>query len=656
MKIAGRYLILVALFALLAVKVVEAQENWRIYSVSTTLPAARALKTLSRFIGPPVQNNEPIQVDPESFCERLKASEKAVFVAAASTYRRCYPATPVFGAFDLPFPIKDWTSAIQIADGPIGVAFTEGLNRLGVEVLAFWTGDTNAFVSTTPLKSGSSFKGMTVLVPDSFSSKTFVAENGGKAQVVTGGRVQVGFVDAASQAVQVPLSGYTNFPDQKGQYVLLSGSSFDPLVVSVADKAWYLLTELQRGRLESVVRDVTAAERADALNRSQEDIDLLKQRGADITTLSGATLTSFNLKALNEASAARAVDVFAQASEGLKQASIYQANGNRMSPYATVYFVTNRAVADRFQSATVVKQLSYGKADIELSYESPNPLNNLKDRLFPFKPSGRGVDVDWNSITTKPFPNGFTRVPPGAPTKAPLVYVHGFANNFEDALRGAAWVAWNSKRPVIAFSWPARGDLTPSAYRADQRSADASEAMLAQLLGQIGRDDDTATEVDIVAHSMGARVLLGALNKLNAERTQGKAPKFRQLILAAPDVSQSQLHRQWPRLFTYFERVATLYVSDHDRALLTSMKYLNSGEGARAGLAPPVEIEGGIQSIFVGNDEFSATGHSYLTANGHAARDMMELLRYGTDAKDRAGCGLATNGADYYELRSLASP
>lgn len=637
----------------------RAEESWRVYVVNPTQPVTTAIKRIiTRWSsGAAGAQSSVSSLDITTFCSRLKESAFALYVASAAVYRGCYSEVPLLGAFDFPYSTSDWRTKISIADGPVGAAYAEGLGKTGVRVMAFWTGDPSVIVSSISIKALKDFKGMSLYVPQSFSSQIFASTTGAKG-ITSPALDRFKLLSSPSNrvATQVPLGLYVNSPEQPHKSVLVSETSFDPVVVATPEKAWESLPPVKQAQLEGVVREVTDAQRRDASNLAEANIKTLETRGTGVSQLSREDRVIFNQQ-LRELTVKEAATTFSSASDEVRSASLAQAGGQDQSPYAHVLFVTNRALSDKFSSPTVSKTLNYGEAEVELAYSSPNSVVDTASSIIRYLSSGGGaIQIDWNKVSDSPFDDSLFGVQHKLPSNAPLIFVHGFANNFNDALQGAAWIAWNSKRPVIVFSWPSEGHVTPTAYHDDQKAADKAQDALAQFLRQVANGVNGQTDVDIVVHSMGARVLLGALGKLATNTTPAKQPKFRQLLLVAPDVPQAQLHDEWPKLYNYFERVGTLYSSDHDRALIISRALMNDRNEPRAGFAPPHEIEQNMESVFVGNDEFSATGHSYLTANGPPATDIMELLRYATQAVDRTGIEVAPNQAGYYVLRSVKIP
>lgn len=135
-----------------------------------------------------------------------------------------------------------------------------------------------------------------------------------------------------------------------------------------------------------------------------------------------------------------------------------------------------------------------------------------------------------------------------------LVFIHGFANSFADAMKRAAFNrAWFAAggRPeadttVLAFTWPSSGEvfgddkLHPTGrYREDRIKAGQSDAAIAAFLRhvlEIAQDMKQRfadSRVFLLAHSMGNHALNGAVERF----FDGAAPPvpFDEAILAAAD-------------------------------------------------------------------------------------------------------------------------
>jgi len=589
------------------------------------------------------------------FRKNLKESAPGLYISTLSTYRRCYPETPALGAFDFPFLAKDWARARQVLNGATGLAVSESFRELGIQVMTFWDGETRVLSSNTVIASANDLKGKKVLSPRTFASASVIKESGGVPVALPGAEVSAALGMGLADSADVSLGFYTLALTDVQKSVLLSNHSFDPLVLTIPTKTLNSLGAIQRGFLESVIRQATSYQIQEALAVQERNLAALKELGVKIVAMSDTTRLSFMTAGLSKASLRNAETVFASTSTALKTASTAQAQGQTIPNCWKVSFATNRAATNREFTGGISPSLLYGQADVEVPLDEWGRAPAESSGMLCLS-KGSGVVIDWDNVSDKPFPEGFARAPRVAPAKAPIIYVHGFANSFDDALSSAAWIGWNTGRPVVALAWPSRGSVTPGAYRTDQDTADESLNTLALVLEKLGLDYDTVTDVDIVLHSMGARVLLGAFDALAKKNFPAKSPRFRQLVLVAPDIASAKLRQCWVQLAKYFDRKATLYVSNHDKALGISRAFMNPQEGDRAGLAPPVLVEKEIESIFIGPNDFSFIGHSYHLLNGVISDDIIELLRYGTSARDRRGSGLSPSGQGYYELHRLKDP
>lgn len=197
-----------------------------------------------------------------------------------------------------------------------------------------------------------------------------------------------------------------------------------------------------------------------------------------------------------------------------------------------------------------------------------------------------------------------------------FVFIHGYNVSFDDALYRAAQIAADSGFDGVPFvySWPSAGELKP--YEDDRKSAGQAVPHLRAFLEFLVKE--TAVEkVHLVAHSMGSVVLLNALKELAQAEALPERAKFKEIILAAPDM-EAQQFRTLSGALAGFGAGKTLYASSNDLALKASM--LGWG-GARAGHVPaegPL-IVAGVETIDVSAVNTNILGHS-------AYADEMKLL------------------------------
>lgn len=125
------------------------------------------------------------------------------------------------------------------------------------------------------------------------------------------------------------------------------------------------------------------------------------------------------------------------------------------------------------------------------------------------------------------LPAAIRHAPP--PERDVLVFLHGYNVSFEDAALRAAQIGFDlGIRAAMAFySWPSQGTL--HGYPADEASIEASEGFITEFLIDIA-ERSGASRVHLIAHSMGNRGLLRAVDRIaTAAATESKRP-FSQII------------------------------------------------------------------------------------------------------------------------------
>jgi len=274
----------------------------------------------------------------------------------------------------------------------------------------------------------------------------------------------------------------------------------------------------------------------------------------------------------------------------------------------TVYFATNRREnpaasdpAQRFGAAMsdlTGAQLAWGTAFVEGT--DPDPRRLLKGRIDAIQ-----------DVASADMPQAMRDDILGS-GKNLLVFIHGFANSFPDAITRAAfnreWLAASGRAEadctVLAFTWPSpglvvnpgdvpagvaisllsllglainhqlRSPLTHR-YQQDQGAARASGAAFAVLLDGITpllREIRAAgRRTYLLAHSMGHIVLQNAIDAWQASH---RAPErlFDHAVLAAADAAAAEAGHAPPWLLSLplWAAITSAYVSDEDVILLLS--------------------------------------------------------------------------------------
>jgi len=247
-----------------------------------------------------------------------------------------------------------------------------------------------------------------------------------------------------------------------------------------------------------------------------------------------------------------------------------------------------------------------------------------------------------------------------------VVFVHGFNNSFNDAVKSAAQLCSDfgpQDFTCIALTWPAGGSRGAFlGYNVDRESGEFSVSDAVKAL-RIVSDTPGLREWHFIAHSRGTDVLASALRDLSIESYVSQTPMSKRragnIIFAAPDmdldvafsklfspVSDPDLmygHKSAPDVTLNPGRLhLTVYASDSDGAL--GMSEFLYGSQLRLGrldahtdpevmrlaphfadLADFISVEGGEGLV----------GHSYFLSNPRVRADMTAIVRDDRKASDR---------------------
>jgi esterase/lipase superfamily enzyme len=213
-----------------------------------------------------------------------------------------------------------------------------------------------------------------------------------------------------------------------------------------------------------------------------------------------------------------------------------------------------------------------------------------------------------------------------------VIFVHGYNVSFDDAALRAAQIGFDLsvKGTMAFFSWPSQGQL--QGYMADEATIEASESIIGDFLVDFATRSG-AEAVHIIAHSMGNRGVLRAVNRIADRARQRTGLPFGQIILAAAD-DDADTFRNLCAAYRQVSLRTTLYVSTRDRAVEAS-HWLH--DFPRAGLMPPICVVPGIDTINVANVDLTLLGHGYVGAARDVLQDMYQLITHGSPPAKRFG-------------------
>jgi len=220
-----------------------------------------------------------------------------------------------------------------------------------------------------------------------------------------------------------------------------------------------------------------------------------------------------------------------------------------------------------------------------------------------------------------------------APRSTALIFVHGYNVSFEDAARRTAQMAYDlafDGAPVF-YSWPSDGST--AAYPADEQAVEWTQTNLRHFLEDflIGSG---ATNVYLIAHSMGSRALTRAAASLFTDRPDLQG-RISEVILAAPDIDAAVFKRDIAPLLTRAGRPLTLYASSEDLALLASQRVHRYPRAGDSG--PGLVVTAGVETIDATGVDTSLLGHSYFAERRSVLSDIFYIVHRGQRASGRFG-------------------
>ena len=227
-----------------------------------------------------------------------------------------------------------------------------------------------------------------------------------------------------------------------------------------------------------------------------------------------------------------------------------------------------------------------------------------------------------------------------SPSDDVFIFVHGYSSSFEDAARRVAQLAYDldfDGTPMM-FSWPSQG--TTAAYTVDEAAVRIGGRRMSRFIEDVAAKSG-ADRIHLIAHSMGNRALIEALETFIARRESAEPEKiFDQIVFTAPDVDRDYFVEVIDNISRFAQRV-TLYASDNDVALQWS-KILHGAP--RAGLAgESIVTSPGLDTIDMSAVEADVLGHSYFAASQGAIHDLFRLFWQGEPPRERCGMGLRSS-------------
>jgi esterase/lipase superfamily enzyme len=224
------------------------------------------------------------------------------------------------------------------------------------------------------------------------------------------------------------------------------------------------------------------------------------------------------------------------------------------------------------------------------------------------------------------------------------VFIHGYNITFSTAALYTSQLSWDwgFRGVPVLYSWPSHGTLL--AYPRDEESAHLTEAHLRFFLQGI-LAKTAATNVHLIAHSLGCRALTEVLKSFVAETNP---PLFGEVVLAAPDVNRIGFLQDVAQTLPKVARRVTLYASSADKALHASRsfhRYERAGD-----VATGLTVCEGIDTIDASDVDKDLLGHSYLVKSRAVIADLADVICRSLPPEQRNLTRQASNGLEYWKL------
>jgi len=222
-----------------------------------------------------------------------------------------------------------------------------------------------------------------------------------------------------------------------------------------------------------------------------------------------------------------------------------------------------------------------------------------------------------------------------------FVFIHGYNATFEDSCRRTAQIAYDLKfqGAPIMYSWPSAGKGW--SYTADEAAIEWSTSNFERFITMVAERTGAET-VHLIAHSMGSRAMVHALDSLMSKRGRLTRPLFNQIVLMAADIDAGVFKNLAGAAQKASERT-TIYASSNDQCLKLSKKFHNFPRTGEAGAnltcikgIDTIDVSAVTTSSVPSSIDFSEpllclfgfheSGHLYYGENRSVLADLSELI------------------------------
>lgn len=230
-------------------------------------------------------------------------------------------------------------------------------------------------------------------------------------------------------------------------------------------------------------------------------------------------------------------------------------------------FATNRKRENGIFTNNISNSLSYGFCEVSIpKHHNPGDLSRPTQRWYWFdqtEDEGKHIILQQIGLTTA---QQFFKYLSISSPHSILIFIHGYNVDFKDAALRSAQLQYDLRfeGQSLFFSWASHGTL--SGYVNDGERIANSVNDIRNFLENLANNDGI-NEIYLIGHSMGNRGLTEALSSIKDKLTAETNKKFKELILAEPDISQDIFRTKISDGLASLGARVTLYASENDKAL-----------------------------------------------------------------------------------------
>lgn len=538
-----------------------------------------------------------------------------------------------------PLIVKDSRQQFFVEDSVVGDVVKQELGRKGFVVLGFWNTPSSSLVFRKPVRSYADLKGLKVRAPDMQSHEVLQAFGASPTMLALGeiyAALERGTVDGSEARVE---RGSPYLSAVKGGSLVSSFMHGQGFLVA-HEASWIGFRQRERAAIQAAAAEAKARAR-DAVLRADADLAELALTSeltyASFASMEGEqpTVRSTWLKRVGD-DGTSALSFLDRVIRQKAPPTATPSSGPRSSAPAPIYFATNRN----------------DEGDSNLSYrfgiERSSTLRCGEVRYTPDMTRAFGIahkgEISVAAQSTVSGAESCARLV-GAAARASggalIVFIHGFNNSFDFAVRRAIGLAqdFGLTTPVLVFSWPSFGEV--SGYVYDIHSVTFSRPFGKDLTEAL-LSDPYLRSISLLAHSMGSQL---AIQMLEFAGPVGKP--IDSVVFVAPDVPRANFI-QGVQLYGTSARLATLYANENDRALLLSQTI---NKQTPAGLGGPSRLTtSGVETVDVSevDKQWLEMNHSHGFDVPKVASDVSLVLRQHANAATRSLPSAVHDGLPYW--------